>query len=412
MTGWTIYPPLSGIQSHSGPSVDLAIFALHLSGISSLLGAMNSKLKINHFCTYLPVRDSTNLLNKDLLMKRTLKIDKKPGFDNKWKVILGRKGVGRDSHLIAFEQLKNNKPITANLINKILAFCKLSITDERLRFLLQTKSFLIKDLSDTCNIIKLLKEKLYLNKNYLAGIYIFTHLPSGKKYVGSSSQLFIRLKGYINLTHKEIGLLLPLLKKDKSFSLEVFPFYDGYKKKDEVILEQYFLLNPSFNLNTIKVANNPCGSRSMSLYMYNRDGSILHFSSTQQIDFLRQFNIHHTTFSKHLKNGTYYLGKYLFLREPLLTAKVSLLSPKDLLLQLDKDRLKFNRVKPLNNLSKPIEIKDMSELSKNHFIFPSLGKCIVFFKKLGFPASQVTLNKCIKEGRPYKGYICKYVNKC
>ena len=40
-TGWTIYPPLSGIQSHSGPSVDLAIFALHLSGVSSLLGAIN-----------------------------------------------------------------------------------------------------------------------------------------------------------------------------------------------------------------------------------------------------------------------------------------------------------------------------------------------------------------------------------
>jgi cytochrome c oxidase subunit 1 len=40
-TGWTLYPPLSGLASHSGPSVDLAIFALHLSGISSLLGAMN-----------------------------------------------------------------------------------------------------------------------------------------------------------------------------------------------------------------------------------------------------------------------------------------------------------------------------------------------------------------------------------
>jgi len=40
-TGWTIYPPLSGIQSHSGPSVDLAIFGLHLAGVSSLLGAMN-----------------------------------------------------------------------------------------------------------------------------------------------------------------------------------------------------------------------------------------------------------------------------------------------------------------------------------------------------------------------------------
>jgi len=40
-TGWTLYPPLSGVQSHSGPSVDLAIFALHLSGVSSLLGAIN-----------------------------------------------------------------------------------------------------------------------------------------------------------------------------------------------------------------------------------------------------------------------------------------------------------------------------------------------------------------------------------
>jgi cytochrome c oxidase subunit 1 len=40
-TGWTLYPPLSSIQSHSGPSVDLGIFGLHLSGVSSLLGAMN-----------------------------------------------------------------------------------------------------------------------------------------------------------------------------------------------------------------------------------------------------------------------------------------------------------------------------------------------------------------------------------
>jgi len=40
-SGWTLYPPLSGIQSHSGASVDLAIFSLHLAGISSMLGAMN-----------------------------------------------------------------------------------------------------------------------------------------------------------------------------------------------------------------------------------------------------------------------------------------------------------------------------------------------------------------------------------
>ncbi|CAH6724011.1 cytochrome c oxidase subunit 1 (mitochondrion) [[Candida] jaroonii] len=40
-TGWTVYPPLSSMGSHSGPSVDLAMFALHLTTMSSLLGAMN-----------------------------------------------------------------------------------------------------------------------------------------------------------------------------------------------------------------------------------------------------------------------------------------------------------------------------------------------------------------------------------
>nr|SBT62596.1 Cox1p [Candida orthopsilosis]SBT62612.1 Cox1p [Candida orthopsilosis]SBT62675.1 Cox1p [Candida orthopsilosis]SBT62880.1 Cox1p [Candida orthopsilosis] len=40
-TGWTVYPPTSSISAHSGPSVDTAIFALHTTSISSLLGAIN-----------------------------------------------------------------------------------------------------------------------------------------------------------------------------------------------------------------------------------------------------------------------------------------------------------------------------------------------------------------------------------
>lgn len=37
-SGWTMYMPLTGVQSHSGGSVDLAVFSLHLSGVSSMLG--------------------------------------------------------------------------------------------------------------------------------------------------------------------------------------------------------------------------------------------------------------------------------------------------------------------------------------------------------------------------------------
>ncbi len=40
-TGWTLYPPLSGIKGHSGASVDLAILSMHLAGVSSIGGAIN-----------------------------------------------------------------------------------------------------------------------------------------------------------------------------------------------------------------------------------------------------------------------------------------------------------------------------------------------------------------------------------
>jgi cytochrome c oxidase subunit 1 len=49
-TGWTVYPPLSSGSSHSGASVDLAMFRLHLSGASSILGA------INFICTIFNMR--------------------------------------------------------------------------------------------------------------------------------------------------------------------------------------------------------------------------------------------------------------------------------------------------------------------------------------------------------------------
>ena len=40
-TGWTLYPPQSDSITHTGGSVDLTIFALHLAGVSSLMGAIN-----------------------------------------------------------------------------------------------------------------------------------------------------------------------------------------------------------------------------------------------------------------------------------------------------------------------------------------------------------------------------------
>nr|YP_052716.2 cox1-i5 protein [Starmerella bacillaris]AAR10346.2 cox1-i5 protein [Starmerella bacillaris] len=45
-SGWTLYPPLTSLQSHSGSSMDMAMFALHLSGLSSIFGAINLMVTI------------------------------------------------------------------------------------------------------------------------------------------------------------------------------------------------------------------------------------------------------------------------------------------------------------------------------------------------------------------------------
>ena len=39
--GWTLYVPLSGLIAHPGSALELIIFAIHLAGVSSLLGAIN-----------------------------------------------------------------------------------------------------------------------------------------------------------------------------------------------------------------------------------------------------------------------------------------------------------------------------------------------------------------------------------
>lgn len=44
--GWTAYPPLSSAQSHSGASVDQAIFSLHVSGIGSIQGSVNFQVTV------------------------------------------------------------------------------------------------------------------------------------------------------------------------------------------------------------------------------------------------------------------------------------------------------------------------------------------------------------------------------
>lgn len=108
---------------------------------------------------------------------------------------------------------------------------------------------------------------------------------------------------------------------------------------------QYFLLDPSFTLNTIRVSNNPSASNAQPLYMYNSSYTVLYFSSDKQIDFIRKLNIHHTTFTKCLNNNLVYLNKYFFTRKPIIGASNTTLTILELSTQLKLDRIEHNKKK-------------------------------------------------------------------
>lgn len=371
------YPPLAGIQSHSGGSVDLAIFSLHLAGVSSLLGAINFNFIDYFFIGTGHLKSYNNFTNKctNLTFSKSYSTNGKPNPNkdnkNKWKVVFGRVGdkLFMYAHNLAKLFMKTGEKVNVKIINDILAFANIKITDKDLNLLINSPRIMISDLTN-----KLLIENLWLqigkprSNIESAGVYIFTHKETGDKYVGSSSELSTRIDFYLNenrkIRLKGNGKFVPLIVKDKSkFTLVVI--LTNYFPKAEMVLEQYFLLDPSFNLNTIRVSNNPSGSNSKTLYMYNRDKSILYHSSTQQLDFITKLNIAHTTFTKHLNNGTYYLGKYFFSRELVHTAKNLNMTLSDLTVKLQKDRVKFNKVKPVSSLSKPILLIDPTDSLNN-----------------------------------------------
>jgi hypothetical protein len=177
-------------------------------------------------------------------------------------------------------QLNSGKPVTLKVLNEILAYSNILVSKYTLNSLLNMPRLVFYDLhkQDTLDLIYDKLGSPY-SKIQLQGVYIFTCLTTNQKYVGSSNQLSFRLKGYFNLTHINLVKLIPLIKELglSKFKLEVvcLPYYPEFRP--EIVLEQYYLLDPSFNLNTIRVSKNPSGSTFKALYMYNRDKSLLYY---------------------------------------------------------------------------------------------------------------------------------------
>ena len=238
-----------------------------------------------------------------------------------------------------------------------------------------------------------------------AGVYIWTHVITGNKYVGSSYRLARRLVGYFKGTHADTGKFIPLLKSEGlgAFNLTVIPLIKDYEDNQELSLEQYFLLHSEFNLNTLKVVNDISGSKSKAMFMYIKDFSKLIYYSNIQEDFIFKFKIHYTIFSDSIKNGSIYLGKYIFTDRPRKGAKICIMSDNDLLSMLEKDRLEIKNKQDVITKRKVILIDNYNNI-KN---FCSISKAIAFLNTIA-PSYKTTLYRYIKSGKSYHGFKCKW----
>lgn len=81
-------------------------------------------------------------------------------------------------------------------------------------------------------------------------------------------------------------------------------------------------------------------------YMYNRDKSILYYSSPNLTDY-NLLGLHFFTLKTHLKNSTHYLGKYSFSKNFINSAKLLNMPFSDVEAMFKKDRLNlfFNKNK-------------------------------------------------------------------
>lgn len=244
-------------------------------------------------------------------------------------------------------------------------------------------------------------------RGWKAGIYIFTHIPTGSKYIGSSNSLSRRLNQYFTFKHinqENSGQLIPLIKIEgfDKFSLEIFvmpiEFSFGFYY---LFLEQYHLLNKNFNLNSQRIVNFRV-NQGTNIYLYDLEGKTLYYTSNSLNKIKGDLGIHHNTCINCIKKGDSFLNFFKITNTLIEGAKKSNLNISDLAsLILEKRKLflsKFFKEK----VSLPIIIEEVK--TGESLNFSSIVSAVSYLKSINIKTDRNLITKYLDTGKSYKGY--------
>ena len=308
---------------------------------------------------------------------------------------------------LALEHINSGNLTTSEVINSMLLNQKVSITKKELDVLLSLPSVTF-DLPVTDQtypaLLGLIGKPGSRRSN--SGVYVFSHKHSDKKYVGSSNDLGRRFKQYFEknvlFNNKDTGILIPMLEKEelKAFTLEVTVVPSTYPKYSHCFLEQYYLLNKKFNLNTHKIVNFRV-NQGFKIYLYDKECKILYYSSNSLNAFSADLGIHHSSFKKHITNNSPFLDYFYISNNLIAEASPAGLTELELRELIDERRkIKLNKLHL--SYGKSIEVLDLDTNTTK--IYESIYKVATRF---GF--SRSTVRNYIARGKSYKNrYIFKH----
>nr|YP_010391184.1 GIY-YIG endonuclease [Fusarium vorosii]QID42644.1 GIY-YIG endonuclease [Fusarium culmorum]QID44775.1 GIY-YIG endonuclease [Fusarium graminearum]UPX01867.1 GIY-YIG endonuclease [Fusarium gerlachii]QID43624.1 GIY-YIG endonuclease [Fusarium culmorum]QID43682.1 GIY-YIG endonuclease [Fusarium culmorum] len=314
---------------------------------------------------------------------------------------------------------KDSKDITADVLNKLLKNQKVCITEAELSRLkaIPGVRFDLPLNEQTISAFESLVGKPN-TRGIKAGVYIFTHIASGAKYVGSSNSLSRRLDQYFSSKHfnqKNSGLLLPLIKKEgfEAFRLEVMVMPDNIGLEfntsnnfnfnfSYLFLEQYYLLQDKFNLNTQRIVNFRV-DQGKTVYLYSLDGKILYYCGYSLNEIKGVLGIHFVTCTNCIKTGESYLGFFRISTDHLVGSKKTKLSLQELLNLIEMKKKEALEKSSRSKFSKAVVIRKEDE--EKTLEFPSITLTIKHLNSIGISADRNQLAKHLDTNKSYKGYI-------
>lgn len=295
----------------------------------------------------------------------------------------------------------NYEDITSEVLNTLLANQQVSITQkdlDRLKAIPGVK-FDLPFNDETFSSFTALVGKPN-TRGLRAGVYIFTHKATGNKYVGSSNSLSRRLNQYFTFQHfnpENSGLFLPLLKKEgfEAFSLEIFVIPSDFSviynlNYFYLFLEQYYLLNKNFNLNTQRIVNFRV-NQGKKIYIYDAKGKILYYSSKSLNQIKYDLGIHYATCTSCIKNGDNYLDFFKITDIFIEDAENSNINLSELVNLISIKKEEFLKNTSRTKFSKSVVIKGVENGETKEF--PSITASIKYLESLNIRANKDQVTK-------------------